>query len=107
MDSKHDHPLALNTLNQQFETSKPNTVWVTDITYIPCRRGRLYLASVLDLCTREIVGWRLYNLWKCTGGSLQGQTPRSGITPSLGSLLSIHVKRIRGATKNYTEWNKA
>ncbi|MCM3176260.1 DDE-type integrase/transposase/recombinase, partial [Paenibacillus sp. MER 99-2] len=34
---------------------------VTDITYIPCRGGRLYLASVLDLCTREIVGWRLYN----------------------------------------------
>ncbi|MEK4509298.1 IS3 family transposase [Paenibacillus sp. FSL K6-2524] len=34
-------------------------MWVTDITYIPCREGRLYLASVLDLCTREIVGWRL------------------------------------------------
>ncbi|MEK4075425.1 IS3 family transposase [Paenibacillus sp. FSL M7-0656] len=60
-DSKHNHPLAPNTLNQQFKTSKPNTVWVTDITYIPCRGGRLYLASVLDLCTREIVGWRLYN----------------------------------------------
>ncbi|WP_338543955.1 IS3 family transposase [Paenibacillus tundrae] len=60
-DSKHHHPIAPNTLNQQFQTSKPNTVWVTDITYIPCRGGRLYLASVLDLCTREIVGWRLYN----------------------------------------------
>ncbi|WP_339236214.1 IS3 family transposase [Paenibacillus sp. FSL R5-0517] len=60
-DSKHNHPLAPNTLNQQFKTSKPNTVWVTDITYIACREGRLYLASVLDLCTREIVGWRLYN----------------------------------------------
>jgi len=60
-DSKHDHPIVPNTLNQQFKTSKPNTVWVTDITYIPCRGGRLYLASVLDLCTREIVGWRLYD----------------------------------------------
>jgi len=58
-DSNHDFPIAPNTLNQQFKTDKPNQVWVTDITYIPCREGRLYLASVLDLCTREIVGWRL------------------------------------------------
>lgn len=58
-DSKHDLPIAPNKLNQQFKTEKPNQVWVTDITYVPCREGRLYLASVLDLCTREIVGWRL------------------------------------------------
>jgi len=60
-DSNHDHPIAPNTLNQKFKILKPNTVWVTDITYIPCRGGRLYLASVMDLCTREIVGWRLYD----------------------------------------------
>jgi transposase InsO family protein len=60
-DSKHNNPIAPNTLNQNFKVSEPNTVWVTDITYIPCRGGRLYLASVMDLCTREIVGWRLYN----------------------------------------------
>jgi Transposase and inactivated derivatives len=60
-DSKHTHTIAPNTLNQQFKVSKPNTVWVTDITYIPCRGGRLYLASVMDLCTREIVGWKLDN----------------------------------------------
>lgn len=58
-DSKHDLPIAPNLLNQQFATAEPNQVWVTDITYIPCREGRMYLASVLDLCTREIVGWRL------------------------------------------------
>lgn len=58
-DSNHNHPVEPNHLNQQFNVSKPNTVWVTDITYIPCRGGRLYLASVMDLCTREIVGWRL------------------------------------------------
>lgn len=60
-DSDHDHPIEPNHLNQQFNVSQPNTVWVTDITYIPCREGRLYLASVMDLCTREIVGWRLDN----------------------------------------------
>jgi putative transposase len=58
-DSKHDLPIAPNLLNQQFATAEPNKVWVADITYIPCREGRMYLASVLDLCTREIVGWRL------------------------------------------------
>ncbi|CAM4519050.1 IS3 family transposase [Paenibacillus typhae] len=63
-DSKHNHLIAPNTLNQEFKVLKPNTVWVIDITYIPCRGGRLYLASVMDLCTREIVGWRLYNLWE-------------------------------------------
>ncbi|MNC04635.1 hypothetical protein D3C75_520780 [compost metagenome] len=36
-DSKHNHPIAPNTLNQEFKVLKPNTVWVTDITYIPCR----------------------------------------------------------------------
>lgn len=58
-DSNHDNPIAPNWLNQNFKAHKPNWIWVTDITYIPCREGRLYLASVLDLCTREIVGWRL------------------------------------------------
>ncbi|WP_339225375.1 IS3 family transposase [Paenibacillus sp. FSL H8-0332] len=58
-DSNHPLPIAPNLLNQQFHTEKPNQTWVADITYIPCREGRMYLASVLDLCTREIVGWRL------------------------------------------------
>ncbi|WP_120188463.1 IS3 family transposase [Ammoniphilus oxalaticus] len=51
--------IAPNILNQNFETDRPNQIWVADITYIPCRQGRMYLASILDLCTREIVGWRL------------------------------------------------
>lgn len=58
-DSSHDLPIAPNILNQEFNVSQPNKVWVADITYIPCREGKLYLASVLDLCTKEIVGWRL------------------------------------------------
>ncbi|MFC0216505.1 IS3 family transposase [Paenibacillus chartarius] len=58
-DSSHDLPIAPNVLDQKFEVAEPGKVWVADITYIPCREGRLYLASVMDLCTREIVGWRL------------------------------------------------
>lgn len=59
-NSNHEYPVAPNRLNQEFTTTAPNKVWVVDITYIPCREGRLYLATVLDLYTREIVGWRLY-----------------------------------------------
>ena len=58
-DSNHDNPIAPNTLNQEFNVKAPNQVWVADITFIPCREGKLYLASLLDLCTKEIVGWRL------------------------------------------------
>lgn len=58
-DSNHDDPIAPNLLNQNFDVKEPKKVWVADITYIPCREGRMYLASIMDLCTREIVGWRL------------------------------------------------
>lgn len=58
-NSNHTNPIAPNILNQEFNVPTPNSAWVTDITYIPCREGKLYLATVLDLCTREIVGWSL------------------------------------------------
>lgn len=59
-DSNHDFPIAPNWLNQHFDVcTKPNQVWVTDITYIRTRQGTVYLASVLDLFTRKIVGWQL------------------------------------------------
>lgn len=58
-DSKHDLPTARNVLKQNFKATKPNEKWVADITYIPCRQGKLYLASILDLYTKQIVGWRL------------------------------------------------
>jgi putative transposase len=60
-DSKHDFPISPNLLNQKFATAAPNQVWVADITYIPCREGKLYLANVLDLCTHKLVGWALGN----------------------------------------------
>mgnify|MGYP001305478249 CR=1 FL=1 len=58
-DSKHDLPIAPNVLNQNFKAKRPNQKWVADITYIPCRQGKLYLASILDLYTKQIVGWKL------------------------------------------------
>jgi putative transposase len=56
-NSKHSLPVYENTLNQEFNVDKPNKVWVSDITYIPTSEGWLYLASVMDLYSRKIVGW--------------------------------------------------
>jgi transposase InsO family protein len=58
-DSNHSHPVAANHLNQEFEQTGPNRVWVSDITYIPTREGWLYLVCVLDLYSRKVVGWSM------------------------------------------------
>jgi putative transposase len=58
-DSKHDLPIAPNVLARQFEPDAPNKAWVADITYIRTRSGWLYLAVVLDLFSRKVVGWSM------------------------------------------------
>jgi putative transposase len=58
-DSNHDHPVAQNVLNRKFSAPKPDAVWLCDITYIPTGEGFLYLAGVMDLCSRKIVGWSM------------------------------------------------
>ena len=56
-NSNHQLPVAENLLNQNFKTDRPATVWVTDISYIVTWEGWLYLATVKDIFTKEIVGW--------------------------------------------------
>ncbi len=58
-DSNHHLPVAPNLLDQQFEASRPDAVWTTDITYIWTKEGWLYLAIVLDLFSRRIIGWSM------------------------------------------------
>ena len=58
-DSNHDHPVAENVVDRQFEPEAPNRVWTADITYIPTREGWLYLAAVEDLYSRQVVGWAM------------------------------------------------
>lgn len=53
------HPVAPNLLNREFTATAPNTKWVTDITYIPTMQGWLYLAVILDLYSRAVVGWSM------------------------------------------------
>lgn len=58
-DSRHSLPTAENVLDRQFEPAAPNQAWVSDITYLRTRSGWLYLAAVMDLYSRKIVGWAM------------------------------------------------
>lgn len=58
-DSRHDLPTAPNLLNRQFAAEAPNKVWVGDITYVWTAEGWLYLAAVIDLFSRQVVGFAL------------------------------------------------
>ena len=60
-DSRHDLPVAPNTLNRQFHVDAPDQVWAGDITYIRTTTGWSYLAVVLDLLSRLVVGWSIAN----------------------------------------------
>jgi putative transposase len=58
-DSNHDFPVAPNLLNRQFHRDRPNEAWVADLTYVPTEEGWLYLAAIMDLFSRRIVGWAM------------------------------------------------
>jgi transposase InsO family protein len=58
-DSGHPHPVAENVLDRQFDPDEPNASWVADVTYIPTREGWVYLAVVVDLFSRVVVGWSM------------------------------------------------
>ena len=58
-DSKHDHPICSNLIKRDFKPGKINTLWCSDITYIKVGQGWLYLAVVIDLYSRKVVGWSM------------------------------------------------
>jgi putative transposase len=58
-DSNHSFPIAENVLNRNFITQQPDSAWVADITYVPTTQGWLYLAVVIDLFSRRVVGWSM------------------------------------------------
>ena len=58
-DSRHDLPIAPNLLDRNFVADAPNRIWLADITYVETDQGWLYLAAILDLYSRRIVGWAM------------------------------------------------
>jgi len=58
-DSKHNFPVAKNVLNREFSPSAPNQAWGSDITYLWTQEGWVYLAVIIDLYSRRVVGWAI------------------------------------------------
>ena len=58
-DSDHDMPVAPNLLDQDFEVAEPDRVWAGDISYLRTTQGWLFIAVILDLCSRKVVGWAM------------------------------------------------
>jgi transposase InsO family protein len=75
-DSRHGYPLAANRLNRQFQQPAANQAWAADITYIPTAEGWLYLAAVIDLYSRKIVGW-------ATADHLRAELPATALRMAL------------------------
>jgi putative transposase len=101
-NSKHNLPVAENIINQQFEASKPNEKWLTDITYVATDEGWLYLAGVMDLYGRPIVGWAMTSHMKTelVSSALKQAIGRTGA--SKGCI--VHSDRgVQYASKDYQE----
>lgn len=58
-DSNHNNPIAPNLLDRKFDVPEPDRYWVGDITYVPTEEGWLYLATVIDLYSRKVIGWSM------------------------------------------------
>jgi putative transposase len=58
-DSNHPFPVAENVLNREFTATEPDKAWVADITYLSTAQGWLYLAVIIDLYSRRVVGWSM------------------------------------------------
>lgn len=84
-DSDHGHPVAPNVLDRRFTAEKPDAAWLCDITYIPTREGFLYLAGVMDLCSRRIVGWSMADHLRVelVGAALRMATAARSPSPGL------------------------
>jgi transposase InsO family protein len=99
-DSRHDEPVAPNVLKREFYPERPDAVWAGDITYIPTAEGWLYLAVVLDLFSRRVVGW-------ATAGHLRSELAGEALAMALrqrrptGPLLHHSDRGVQYAAAEY------
>jgi putative transposase len=102
-DSAHAWPLASNLVPRPFRVAQPDQVWGADMTFVPTREGWLYLAVVLDLCSRRVIGWAMstrldqHLALRALDMALQQRRPRAGVIhhSDRGSPYASHAYRAR------------
>ena len=101
-DSDHKHPIAGNVLARNFEASRPNEKWTTDITYVWTAEGWLYLAVVMDLYSRRIVGWAVADHME-TSLCLEALGMALGHRPNVKGLIHHSDRGVQYASNRYRE----
>lgn len=99
-NSNHNLPVADNILNQDFKAERPNEKWVSDITYIYTKEGWLYLAGVMDLFGRRLIGWSMDSRMKTelVSAALKQAIGRTG---AKGGLVVHSDRGVQYASKEY------
>jgi transposase InsO family protein len=101
-DSDHDLPVAPNRLLEKTSPARPDAVWVADITYVETGEGFLYVAGILDRCSRRCIGWAM-------GDSLATTLPLAALDMALtqrrptGGLLHHSDQGVQYASRNYRQ----
>jgi transposase InsO family protein len=101
-ESKHSLPAAPDRLNRQFQTDLPDQAWVSDTTFIPTRQGWLFLAVILDLYSRQVIGWAM-------GNHNNSQLVSDALTMAIwrrGRARDVIVHSDRGATYASSDYQK-
>jgi putative transposase len=99
-ESRHDRPVADNVLAREFYPDRPDTAWAADITYVPTAEGWVYLAAVVDLFSRKVVGW-------ATADHLRAELPLEALRMALthrkpaGELLHHSDRGVQYASEAY------
>lgn len=99
-DSRHLFPVAPNVLMRDFEVTAPDTAWATDVTYIQTTEGWLYLAVILDLFSRRMVGYAMSErIDRALSCSMRFAKPWSGVQgPVISSITRIAAANTRAMT---------
>jgi transposase InsO family protein len=100
-DSRHDQPVAANVQDRQFDAKLPNQKWAADITYIPTDQGWLYVAAVIDLCSRKIVGWSMADHLRATLPSDALRMAIARRNPAGDDLLHHSDRGVQYASEDY------
>jgi transposase InsO family protein len=107
-DSRNTKEVSPNLVKRRFKAKRPNSCWLSDVTYIPTREGWLYLAAVMDVYSRAIVGW---GMSRSLGGKLAADAlerrSTSGECPTSCTRIEARLMRRRFTASSFIDTRSA